>query len=280
MGGPDAAAQPGAGWDEAQCTAALARLEELQAQIDNLRLAIPRIIEPFHRPPNPMTYKLYAQGVIGSQKGLEALKSQWMQHETQSVFEHVKKSFSADANLSESVTMPSHGWRERARKARESIKKTEGDSVEDIGATLTDEHLSQIIADFSQTHPNLKMEIRDDKRSILVRFLSGCVTLKFRIRIEREANGRHKLNAQCLGTTEPFLAITRCVASRPHTNDLKDLLDMIAAYKTVEGTSCAKCGKLLDNSAMTPTARRNKQIDSTGGAAKTTWEAFHEDCLE
>jgi hypothetical protein len=48
--------------------------------------------------------------------------------------------------------------------------------------------------------------------------------LKFRINIEREANGRHKLNAECLGTTEPFLAVTRCIASRPQANDLNYLL--------------------------------------------------------
>lgn len=29
----DSTAQPGAGWDEAQCTAALAQLEQLQAQV-------------------------------------------------------------------------------------------------------------------------------------------------------------------------------------------------------------------------------------------------------
>lgn len=33
MSAPDTAAVPGAGWDEAQCTAALARLEQLQAQV-------------------------------------------------------------------------------------------------------------------------------------------------------------------------------------------------------------------------------------------------------
>jgi hypothetical protein len=48
--------------------------------------------------------------------------------------------------------------------------------------------------------------------------------LKFRIGIEREANGQHKLNVECLGTTEPFLAITRCMASRPNADDLRYLL--------------------------------------------------------
>jgi len=33
MGATEGEAQPGAGWDEAQCTAALAQLEQLQAQV-------------------------------------------------------------------------------------------------------------------------------------------------------------------------------------------------------------------------------------------------------
>jgi hypothetical protein len=33
MGAPDVAAQPGAGWDEEQCTAALAHLERVKAQV-------------------------------------------------------------------------------------------------------------------------------------------------------------------------------------------------------------------------------------------------------
>jgi hypothetical protein len=104
--------------------------------------------------------------------------------------------------------------------------------------------------------------------------------LKFRLGIEREANGRHKLSAECLGTTEPFLAITRCVASRSNADDLKYLLDMIAAYKTVKGTSCAKCGKLLDKSALTPTARRSKQVATVNENPDTVWMALHEACVE
>jgi hypothetical protein len=54
---------------------------------------------------------------------------------------------------------------------------------------------------------------------------------------------------------------------------------MIAAYKTVKGTSCARCKGLLDNTAMTPTARRSKQADAANDTTHTVWEAFHESCL-
>lgn len=54
---------------------------------------------------------------------------------------------------------------------------------------------------------------------------------------------------------------------------------MIVAYKTVKGTSCAKCGKLLDDTALIPTARRSKQVMGANEAQETVWEAFHEGCL-
>jgi phage FluMu protein Com len=55
---------------------------------------------------------------------------------------------------------------------------------------------------------------------------------------------------------------------------------MVAAYKTVKGISCAKCGKLLDNVAMTPTARRSKQVVGTNEMTETVWEALHEGCMQ
>jgi hypothetical protein len=137
-------------------------------QIDDLRLAIPRIIEPFHRPANPTTYKLYSQGVLGSQNGLNSLKEQWRQPEMQSVFEHVQKSFAANADLSDCVSLPSHGWIERERKAKESTKSKGNESVDDPGVTLSDEDISRIVVEFRKTHPNLKLDTQDDNRSISV----------------------------------------------------------------------------------------------------------------
>jgi hypothetical protein len=133
-----------------------------------MRLAIPRTIEPFHRPRSSTTYKSYVEGVKGSQNNLDALTKQWKDPEMESTFEYVKQSFDANADLSESVSMPSHGWVERARKAKESSKIKGGESVEDIDASLTEEDISRIVVDFRKTHPNLKVEAQDDERSISV----------------------------------------------------------------------------------------------------------------
>lgn len=137
-------------------------------QINDMRLAIPRIIEPFHRPRSSATYKLYVEGVKGSQNNLNALTKQWKDPDMQSTFEHVKQSFGANADLSESVSMPSHGWVERARKAKESSKSKGSENVDDTGATLTEEDVSRIVVDFRKAHPTLKVEAQDDDRSIYV----------------------------------------------------------------------------------------------------------------
>jgi len=53
---------------------------------------------------------------------------------------------------------------------------------------------------------------------------------------------------------------------------------MIAAYKLVKGTSCAKCGKSLDSTMMKPIARRSKQVAITNESAENVWQALHENC--
>ncbi|KAF1932900.1 uncharacterized protein M421DRAFT_252068 [Didymella exigua CBS 183.55] len=173
MSGSDSTAQPGAGWDEAHCMAALAQLEQLQSQIDDLRLAIPRIIEPFHRPANPSTFKLYSQGVIGSQNGIKALNEAWRAPEVQETLAHTKKSFEANQDLAACVSVPSHGWIERARRERESHKSPgENTAVEDHSNRLDDETISRIIADIQGTQPNVKLQAHDGNRCITVRFLA------------------------------------------------------------------------------------------------------------
>jgi hypothetical protein len=55
---------------------------------------------------------------------------------------------------------------------------------------------------------------------------------------------------------------------------------MIAAYKTIKGTSCDKCAKMLDIAALTPAARRSKKIATADESLETVWVALHESCLE
>lgn len=54
---------------------------------------------------------------------------------------------------------------------------------------------------------------------------------------------------------------------------------MIAAYTITKGTSCAKCGRLLDSAALIPTARRSKQVAAADESLETVWVPLHEGCL-
>jgi hypothetical protein len=256
MSAPDVAGDRAAGWDEAQCASALAQLEQLQAQvcklsslpiitahtaqIDDLRLAIPRIVEPFQQPPSAGMFKQYAQGVQGSQQDIKTLHEQWRSPEIQAVFERIRKSLVANSDLSASRSMPAHGWIEREKKQHNITKGCDSESMDDGSAALSNEDVARIVADFERSKPNIKLETQDDNRRISVwsaftscsheltslqtQFVAGGVKLLFRITVEYDVNGKHKLNVDSMGSTEPWLSINRCIASRPHPNDLTILL--------------------------------------------------------
>lgn len=138
-------------------------------QIDDLRLAIPRIIEPLHQPPNPTTFKLYSQGVIGSQNGIKSLNDTWKAPDMQGTLAHVKKSYEANPDLSASTSVPSNGWIERESRERETRKGIAQHRVaEDNGDGLDGETISRITLEVQETQPNVKFETSDENRSITV----------------------------------------------------------------------------------------------------------------
>lgn len=139
-------------------------------QVDNLRLAIPRIIEPFHRPANPLTFKLYAQGVIDSQTGVRNLNQEWRAPDTQDIFEHTKKSHAANADLSASTSIPDYGWIERERK---NLKPQAGGQKEsaDAGLSLSGTDMAHIVEGFKTAHPNIKLDSQDENRLLSVSML-------------------------------------------------------------------------------------------------------------
>jgi hypothetical protein len=137
-------------------------------KINDLRLAIPRIIEPFQRPATPATFKLYAKGVLGSQDNVKSLNQKFRDAEMQSVFEHTKKSLAANTDLSASMSIPSCGWIEREKKERGANQSSRSESMEESGTGLTDEEVAQLLGVFQKTHPTIKLATQDDNRTIIV----------------------------------------------------------------------------------------------------------------
>jgi hypothetical protein len=185
-------------------------------------------------------FKQYAQGVKGSQNGIKTLHEQWRSAEIMDTFEYTRKSLAGNADLSASRSIPRHGWTEREVKGRDTTKSSRSESTEENNASLTDDDIVRIVADFQKSHPSIKLEYQDENHTISVRciwtmflhvltceqtqIISSSVKLQLRVGIEREANGRPKLNVETIGSTEPWVSINRCIASRPQSNDLKSLL--------------------------------------------------------
>ncbi|OCL03803.1 hypothetical protein AOQ84DRAFT_381249 [Glonium stellatum] len=273
--------QPAADWDETQCKAALAHLEKLQEQASLL----PRCCrwppdfdivgrttsyDPSHN--TTSQDRAHDPGSI-----LHGFKAAWQSQETQSILEHTKESQKADPDLSACVRVPKYGWVDILDNEKEAGAVEKGDQIAMLNNEEVD--ITGIVDAFKHEHPKFKVNIEADNQLINIMFRLPTLLMRFRVLRRKETNGNYKLDAECVGKMPLFPAITRCLASRPRPNDLKYLLDMIAAYTNTRRASCAKCTRLVDSSGMTPAARRSKRVESPEGASNLVWEALHERCL-
>ncbi|KAJ5108928.1 hypothetical protein N7456_005603 [Penicillium angulare] len=77
-------------------------------------------------------------------------------------------------------------------------------------------------------------------------------------------------------------AVIDCLNSRPRKWDLAFLLDMIASYGDIKQTPCTKCNRLTNNAARLPTTRRlqtiQPPIESESKDRVFTFDALHTNC--
>ena len=86
---------------------------------------------------------------------------------------HTKKSYEANQDFSTSTSVPSHGWIERERRERESRKGNGAHTAtEDQNNILDDQRISQTVKEVKGAHPNIKLDLASDNRSITVGLLS------------------------------------------------------------------------------------------------------------
>ncbi|KAJ4305220.1 hypothetical protein N0V90_000751 [Kalmusia sp. IMI 367209] len=162
-------APPDTDYDEAQCIAALAQLERLKQQLDDLRLTLPRVVEPFHMPTGPPMYQAFKNNLTKSVRDMKTFRAQWQSQDIQSVLEHAKKSAAANPDLSAGAQVHQYGWVEKEEREKEAAKKEgEGkEKVEDVRVHITKEERENIVAEWRKTHPTIKMEANDEGRELL-----------------------------------------------------------------------------------------------------------------
>ncbi|KAF2262605.1 hypothetical protein CC78DRAFT_582373 [Lojkania enalia] len=169
------------GWDEERCIAALAQLERLQAQLDDLRLTIPRVVEPFNSglTSGPVIFKQFRQATVGSQNDIKAFRAQWQGQDIQSIFEYTRESLGKNSDLSTSAQVPIYGWveteiidKEAARRRRPGARKDESH------ISLEKNEIARTLEEFRKTHPNITVAAKEGNQDVLIKLATGDLKLK------------------------------------------------------------------------------------------------------
>ncbi|KAK7556652.1 hypothetical protein IWX49DRAFT_586632 [Phyllosticta citricarpa] len=119
------AASEASDWDEARCTAALASLEQMQSQLDDLRLGIPTILAPLktpHQSPESM-FRDFKESATTVSVALANFKNDWKSEDTQRLLHHARESEKNNPDLSQGARVPKYGWVEAAQKLEQSQVK-------------------------------------------------------------------------------------------------------------------------------------------------------------
>ncbi|KAL1609858.1 hypothetical protein SLS60_001523 [Paraconiothyrium brasiliense] len=223
-------------YDEAQCIAALAQLERMKNQLDDLRLTLPRIVEPFHLPSKPPMFHAFKDNLIRAQRDMKTFRSQWQGQEMQSILERARKSATVNPDLSAGARVQQYGWIEKEKKEKDAanISRDGDERAEDTSVRVTQEERERVVEQWKKTYPSIKMQEKNEGKQLLIPFVADSTKYRFRITICEDASASRALQAECEGTGEPFTSVTRCLALRPCPNDLKYLLvrrrNMICRY--------------------------------------------------
>lgn len=102
-------------WTESQYTAALAHLESLQNQLDNLRLVLPSIVHSLTTPyPDPQSmYKAVYNAMWGGSRALDVFRKGWEGAKMGEVLMRVRMSWMKDDDVSAAAGLPTWGWVEK-----------------------------------------------------------------------------------------------------------------------------------------------------------------------
>jgi hypothetical protein len=135
-----------------------------------------RILSPLQTPPknNTALYVAYKQAAVRSSTDLENFRNEWQNPEMQSILQHTKQSFAADADLSVGAQVPRYGWQQSVAAERKAAgRRRAGVQPLDAPQThLSKQEITKILEDFHKTYPSIKIDTKDDHRDITVRLLS------------------------------------------------------------------------------------------------------------
>ncbi|KAE8163939.1 mediator complex subunit 27-domain-containing protein [Aspergillus tamarii] len=289
---------------EMQLVSSLAKLQELEAMIHQLRTLLPdRLLEPLVPIVNPkaaagravprsphMLYEQLSQAAKAGVAEVTEFQNMWRGPEMNAVWQHV------DAQIKENggqLLQPTGVWDRNYGTLLEELVKEENSRVEQQRKSEEELERSRIQAteggwrgivdSFVQKNvPGVRVLPSKSETAITVVLPKAGMTFKVHTVGGSEVNGVPEW--QVSSRTMPGQAKTKlestasdCLNSRSRQWDLAYLLNMISSYSDVKQTPCIKCGKMTDNAAQLPAIRQQKQPSDP--QQPPIWEAYHPSCI-
>ncbi|OOQ88344.1 hypothetical protein PEBR_13539 [Penicillium brasilianum] len=298
---------PPVNWEsEIQLVSSLAKLQELERKIHELRHVVPsKLLEPLatlsdQKEPSGITY---ANSPMHLRNGLdqaartqvaeiESFKSTWQGPELKPVWAHVESRIK-DSNGQ--ILQPTGMWEKdydvlleellQAEKSKEQKRLREEEEAERTKAQSSEGGWQAIVESFIQRGvPGVRVIKGEGAPSLAIALSKAGII--FHIEGLKENDGSavaewHVSSRAAPGRVPTKIenSITECLNSRSRKWDLAFLLDMISSYADLKQTPCVKCQKLTNNSAQLPTIRRAQSNQPLEQEPRVfAFDALHSSC--
>ncbi|KAF3387282.1 hypothetical protein F1880_000157 [Penicillium rolfsii] len=298
---------PPVNWEsEIQLVSSLAKLQELERKIHELRHVLPsKLLEPLSNLGNQSESGSirYADSPVFLRDGLdqaarsqianiESFKSTWQGPELKPVWAHV------ESRIKESngqILQPTGMWEQdydvllkellQNEKIKEEERLREEEVAERTKIQSTDDGWSAVVESFSQRNvPGVHVINGKGALSLAVALSKAGIIFHIEGLNESDAPGVADWHVSSKAPpgrvpTKIENSIVECLNARSRKWDLAFLLDMISSYADLKKTPCVKCNKLTNDSAQLPTIRRVQSTQSSQQEPRVfTFDALHSSC--
>ncbi|PYI31060.1 hypothetical protein BP00DRAFT_344678 [Aspergillus indologenus CBS 114.80] len=301
-------------WDtEMQLVSSLAKLQQLEGMIHQLRTLLPgRLLEPLMTAANPgiaaggrqqgvsssprAVFEQLKQCVESGTREVAEFQALWRSPEMRGVWDRVDAQIRGNGGQ---LLQPTGMWEEdydvlleglvREEQGKQAERRSVEEEAERSKIQATEGGWRAIVEGFAQRNvPGVRVQTQTSKTeeaSVLVALVKAGMVFRVHTVEGLESHGVPEWRiASKAAPGQPVTklegAVMQCLNSRPRQWDLLQLLEMIASYSDIKQTPCLKCNKLTDTAAQLPALRKPKLIASADGQQSTTiWEAYHPSCV-
>ncbi|KAK5788574.1 hypothetical protein VI817_009532 [Penicillium citrinum] len=285
-------------WEsELQLVSSLAKLQELERKVHELRQFLPAgLLEPLvpEKPaaesPSQLRHDL-EQAARARLSGIKDFQTLWQGTEMKPVWDHV------ESRIRESngdLIQPTGIWEKdydvllkellKADKTKEEETEQEQEKIERSKAESSVGEWQAVLEKFTQQNiPGIRAVQGQEPFSLSVVLAKAGLIFSVKGVQEPDVSGvsEWQVVSQTPASRSPSKleqAIQDCLNSRTRKWDLSFVLDMISSYADIKQTPCIKCNKLTDNAAQLPTIRRSKSIPSVNETRTFEFDALHQSC--